>query len=169
MAGYSGTPLPRKLGIKDGHRVWVVQQPTGFRETLGTLPSEASVATTAAGSDPVDVILLFVREARDLVARLPGCRARLADDGGLWICWPKKASGVRTDVTDSVVRAAGLATGLVDNKVCAVDDTWSGLRFVVRLADRGKGNVQAARVRSRAVPSGSRPRARDSRGPSSRA
>ena len=127
MAGYSGTPLPRKLGIKDGARVRLAGAPQGFASTLG-------VVERARGE--ADVIVLFSHSAGELSRRFPPLRKALHPSGGLWVAWPKKASGVATDLTESVVREYGLKQGLVDNKVCAIDDTWSGLRFVVRLSDR---------------------------------
>ncbi len=135
MAGYSGTPLPRKLGIKPGHRVLLSGAPEGFEATLGELPPRARTARRAGGA-PYDLILLFADRGSTLDRRLGPLKARLRPDGGLWICWPKKSSGVPTDLADGAVRERGLAAGLVDNKVCAVDETWSGLRFVYRLADR---------------------------------
>jgi hypothetical protein len=136
-AGYSSTPLPRKLGIREGHRVLLVSGPDGFRDgTLVPLPLPVEVATTLRGTRPFDVIVCFVTHLRDLEERLTTLIPRLTPAGGLWLAWPKKTSGMETDLGDAVVRAAGLATGLVDNKVCAIDGTWSGLRFVVRLRDR---------------------------------
>ena len=137
MAGYSGTPLPKKLGIKDGHRVAVVGAPDDFEETLGPLPAVA-LQSGLAGSAPLDVIVLFVVRRADLEKRLPQVRKRMADNAGFWVAWPKKASGVATDMTEDVVRAVALPTGLVDNKVCAIDETWSGLRLVIRLTERAK-------------------------------
>lgn len=136
MAGYSGTPLVKKLGIKPGARVATVNAPATFATTLGDLPEETALATSLAGKKPFDVIVWFVLRRAILVERLDATRARLTPAGGLWIAWPKKASKVVTDVTEDVIRAVALPTGLVDNKVCAVDETWSGLRLVVRLAHR---------------------------------
>lgn len=140
MAGYSGTPLPTKLGIKPGTRLGLVGAPEGFAETLGDLPDDVSPRPVARDRKPFDVIVCFARSSNELARELPGLPARLAPAGGLWIAWPKKSakksSGLATDLTEAEVRARGLATGLVDNKVCAIDDTWSGLRFVVRVADR---------------------------------
>jgi hypothetical protein len=134
VAGYSGTPLPKKLGIKEGCRLALVNAPDDFALTLGELP--AGVAPRPMGRGTYDVIVLFAASARELARALPAARARLDPAGGLWVAWPKKSSGIRTDITETQVRDRGLDTGLVDNKVCAIDDTWSGLRFVVRLADR---------------------------------
>jgi hypothetical protein len=135
MAGYSGTPLPKKLGIKRGARVGLIRPPDGFPETLGELPEGARAEPVGRGRG-FDVIICFCRASKELAGDLPGLPARLAPAGGLWIAWPKKASGLATDLGEAEVRARGLGTGLVDNKVCAIDDTWSGLRFVVRLGDR---------------------------------
>jgi hypothetical protein len=133
-AGYSGTPLPRKLGIREGDRVALLRAPEDFGATLGPLPQGVRVLRRAAG--PLDVVVAFVSARADLERRLPRLAAAIRPAGGLWIAWPKRASGVPTDVTEDVVRAAGLAAGLVDNKVCAVDEVWSALRLVYRLRDR---------------------------------
>jgi hypothetical protein len=130
MAGYSGTPLPQKLGIKEGHRVVLLGAPAGF--ALGALPAAATVGKRLAGKELLDVIVAFVVRRADLVDRIAACRPRMQQAGGLWIAWPKKASGVATDITEHTVREVALPTGLVDNKVCAIDDTWSGLRLVIR-------------------------------------
>jgi hypothetical protein len=134
MAGYSGTPLPQKLGIKEGHRVALVGAPAGF--DLGILPAGAALQRGLAGRGqappPLDVIVTFVKRRADLAAQLDACRTRMAQSGGLWIAWPKRASGVATDVVEDAIREIALPTGLVDNKVCAIDDTWSGLRLVIR-------------------------------------
>ena len=135
QAGYSGTPLPTKLGIKPGHRVLLAAAPAGFE--LGPLPGvEVHHVPEQAGSAAYDVVLLFVTRRRDPLARLDGLRARLTPAGGLWVVWPKRASGVPSDLDENVLRDVVLPTGMVDNKVCAVDQTWSGLRFVVRLRHR---------------------------------
>jgi hypothetical protein len=135
MAGYSGTPLPKKLGIREGHHVAFLGAPASFEASLGAPPEGVTVRRSARGSHTVDVVVLFAKSKRDL-EKLPSAAAALAYDGGLWIAWPKKASGVVTDVTENLVRERGLAAGLVDNKVCAIDDTWSGLRLVYRVKDR---------------------------------
>ena len=135
MAGYSGTPLPKKLGLRPGARLGLVRAPDHFADTLGDLPDGVSAVRLARGTSRFDVIVCFARSSRELARDLPALPARLEPTGGLWIVWPKKG-GLATDLTEAEVRARGLATGLVDNKVCAIDDTWSGLRFVVRLADR---------------------------------
>ena len=133
--GYSGTPLPRKLGIKAGARVALIGAPDGFDSTLGELP-DGVVVRRRLGGAPFDVIVAFFSRRSLLERRLPELVAALDDAGGLWIAWPKRSSGVATDVTEGVVHTLGLATGLVDNKVCAVDQVWSGFRFVFRLRDR---------------------------------
>jgi hypothetical protein len=136
MAGYSGTPLAKKLGIKPGHEVALVRAPPGFEETLGDLPGNVRVREGLAGKAPLDVIVAFVSKRAELEGQLPSLRRRMAPACGLWIAWPKKASGVATDMTENAVREVALPTGLVDNKVCAIDDTWSGLRLVIRLEHR---------------------------------
>jgi hypothetical protein len=133
-AGYSGTPLPRKLGIKPSARVGLIGAPDGFDQLLDELPDGVAIRRRARG--PLDVILAFFTARAALERRFEALRGALETDGGLWIAWPKRASGVDTDLTENVVRELGLAVGLVDNKVCAIDETWSGLRFVYRLADR---------------------------------
>lgn len=135
-AGYSGTPLATKLGIKAGHRVALVAVPKDFELGRIIVPDNVSVVHSLRGNATTDVILVFCRNQRALDGYFPKARKRLAQSGGLWIAWPKKASGIQTDLSDSVVRQLGLDAGLVDNKVCAIDETWSGLRFVVRRKDR---------------------------------
>ena len=134
-AGYSGTPLARKLGIKTGARLALIGAPEGFDATLGDIPDDV-VVRRRLGREPFDVIVAFFSERSMLEGRLSGLAAALDPAGGLWIAWPKRASGVPTDLTDDVVRGLGLAAGLVDNKVCAIDPVWSGLRLVYRLRDR---------------------------------
>jgi hypothetical protein len=135
MSGYSGTPLPRKLGIKPGHRLLVLGAPERFEEeTLGVLPEGVEVRRRASGT--ADVIVAFYVRRAELGQRLPGLRERMEPTAGLWIAWPKRASGVATDLTEDVVRELALANTLVDNKVCAIDEIWSGLRLVIRLRDR---------------------------------
>jgi hypothetical protein len=133
MAGYSGTPLPKKIGIKDGDRVLLMDEPDNFRGLLGELPNGATVAN---GKGEVNVAILFSTSASDLNKRFGSISKRLAQNGMLWVAWPKKTSGVATTLNENVVRDIGLASGLVDTKVCAIDETWSGLRFVIRLKDR---------------------------------
>jgi hypothetical protein len=134
MAGYSGTPLPKKLGIGAGSRVTFVSAPADFIDSLQPPPIGVNILGLEDG--PFDVLVLFCRDRKALEAGFgPACLA-LKARGGLWVAWPKKSSGVATDLTEDLVRNFGLATGLVDNKVCAISEVWSGLRFVVRLEDR---------------------------------
>ena len=135
-AGYSGTPLPRKLGIGEGDEVALIGAPERFEDTLGDLPDVASMHTDLADDARYDVILAFVTQRSELEAELPRLRARMAPACGLWIAWPKRASRMPTDMTDQVVRDVALPTGLVDNKVCAIHETWSGLRLVIRRENR---------------------------------
>jgi hypothetical protein len=132
-AGYSGTPLPKKLGIKPGHKVLLIGEPEEF-DGLGDLPEDVAVGRTARG--PADVIVSFHTERADLAKRMPKLRAAMRPNAGLWIGWPKRASKVPTDLTEDVVRELALANTLVDNKVAALDEKWSGLRLVIRLRDR---------------------------------
>ena len=128
-AGYSGTPLPRKLGVKADSRVLLDGAPAGFG-------LEGVDAHTRAGAAPYDIVLLFAPDLARLARRWPSLAGRLTVAGRLWVCWPKRASGRQTDLSDNVVREYGLQQGLVDVKVCAVDETWSGIAFVRRLRDR---------------------------------
>ncbi len=130
MAGYSGTPLPRKLGIKPGHRVMCLGAPRDFPAILGPLPENVTLRRTARGQ--AELVLLFATSRADLRKRYPGAVRAMVDGGGLWIAWPKQASGVATDLTQDDVRRQGLDDGLVDYKICAIDATWSGLKFARR-------------------------------------
>jgi len=134
MAGYSGRPLVEKLGIKPHTRIAIVGAPRTYRRTLGKLP--AGVTVTASPRGVLPFIHFFTRSRNELESALPGLMKALKPDGALWISWPKKASGVDTDITEDVVRAVALAGGLVDVKVAAIDDVWSGLKLVRRLKDR---------------------------------
>jgi hypothetical protein len=131
VTGYSGTPLPAKLGIRAGSRVLLDGAPDDL-----PLAAPGVQPHRRAGREPYDVVLLFAPGAARLRARWTVLVPRLATAGRLWVCWPKKSSGVPTDLTEQEVRAFGLEQGLVDVKVCAVDATWSGLAFVRRLRDR---------------------------------
>jgi len=136
-AGYSGTPLPKKLGIKRGHRIRLIGTPEGFGDTLGALPEPVTIV--AADDDEVsalDLVLFFTDSEEVLRARFDRLAASLTPAGMLWIGWPKKASKVPTDLTEDVVRRIALERGMVDVKVCAIDPTWSGLKLVFRLVDR---------------------------------
>lgn len=134
MAGYSGTPLPQKLGIKAGHRLILLGAPEGFDATLGELPENVTVRTAARGT--ADVIVLFTTQRALLEARIDTLGASIFPDGAVWVAWPKKAPKVPTDMTEDVVREVCLPRGLVDNKVCTSDQTWSGLRVVHRVERR---------------------------------
>jgi hypothetical protein len=137
VAGYSGTPLPKKLGIKPASRLALVGAPDGFDETLGELPERVDVKASARG--PLDVIVFFTTSASELRRRFDKLAAALDPAGALWVAWPKKSSGVKTDLTENSVRDVALPKGLVDNKVCAIDDTWSGLQLVIRKENRPGG------------------------------
>lgn len=133
-AGYSGTPLVKKLGLKAGMRVCFLGEPKELLGLLGPLPDDVKLLSRP-GRD-MDYLHLFTRSARELERRLPGLIERLAPAGMIWVSWPKKASKVPTDVTEDVVRGCALANGIVDVKVCAVDEVWSGLKLVRRREDR---------------------------------
>lgn len=133
-AGYSGTPLAKKLGIKAGYRVGLLDVPDDFPELLAPLPPD--VVLLAQPRQPVDVVVAFATTGRALARFLDRAPRLLHADGGFWIGWPKKSSGMATELDFNAVQRAGLERGLVDNKVCAIDPTWSGLRFVVRREDR---------------------------------
>ena len=133
--------MPQKLGIKAGARLGLVRAPGGFERTLGELPIGVVTQEISAGrakAAELDVIVCFATTLKEVARDLPALRRRLHPAGGLWMAWPKKASGIATDVGENAIRQIGLGAGLVDNKVCAIDEVWSGLRFVVRLADRPK-------------------------------
>lgn len=130
-AGYSGTPLAKKLGIKDGSIVLPVSAPAHFPALLEPLPANVTFRKRAGGGG-IDVVVLFVVRRSELERRIDPLGAAIFPNGALWIGWPKRASGVATDMTEDVVRDVALPKGLVDNKVCAIDATWSGLRLVWR-------------------------------------
>ncbi|HZR58613.1 MAG TPA: DUF3052 family protein [Terriglobales bacterium] len=132
MAGYSGTPLPKKLGIKEQYRVAFIDMPADIKSEL----KEALAACKIAAKGPLDYVHLFVKSQADLEKTLVRFRPQLAPAGMIWVSWPKKSSGVETDVTENDVRRVGLAVGVVDVKVCAVNEIWSGLKFVIRVKDR---------------------------------
>ena len=137
-SGYSGTPLPTKLGIREGDVVCVINAPGSARELIAPLPPGA---TFGSSPDSAEVVVLFVTERRSLAEQIDGLGQAVFPDRSLWIAWPKRTSGVATDMTEDVVREVALPLGLVDNKVCAIDATWSGLRLVWRKELR----AQAAR------------------------
>jgi hypothetical protein len=134
MAGYSGTPLIQKIGIKPGHRIILRNHPASFIKDLGKLPEGTQTAERVSGN--ANVIVYFTERLAGLEKDFSRLAATLVSDGMLWIGWPKKASGRPTDLTEEIVRRVGLECGLVDVKVCAIDETWSGLKFVIRVKDR---------------------------------
>ena len=135
MAGYSGTPLVKKLGIKPGFNIAFAGAPPGYANELN-LPSHVSI--NARSEKPLDFAQLFVKSEKELKTKFSEYANRLKASGMLWVSWPKKSSGVSTDLSENIVRDIGLAAGLVDVKICAVDEVWSGLKFVFRLEDRAK-------------------------------
>jgi hypothetical protein len=139
MAGYSGTSLVKKLGIKEGFNAAFLNAPSDFAAELD-LPPEVKI--NSRSRNPLDFALLFVKSEKDLRQSFSEYAKRLKASGMLWVSWPKKSSGVTTDLSEGTVRAIGLAAGLVDVKICAVDEVWSGLKFVFRLKDRAKVKPQ---------------------------
>jgi hypothetical protein len=136
QAGYSDTPLPVKLGIGESDEVALIGAPEWLADLIESWPDVASVHTTLADDARYDVIVTFMTQRAELEDQLPRLQARMAPACGLWIAWPKRASKVPTDITDNVVREVALPTRLVDNKVCAIDQTWTGLRLVIRRENR---------------------------------
>ncbi|MFL5510687.1 MAG: DUF3052 domain-containing protein [Gemmatimonadaceae bacterium] len=130
--GYSGTPLVKKLGIKPDSRIQFIAAPRQFPALLGELPEGARVQRTGT----LDFAIVFVKKFSELTRQFAALRDRLETNGMLWVAWPKRTSGIETDLNENVVREHGLQCGLVDVKICAIDDTWSGLKFVRRLKDR---------------------------------
>lgn len=143
MAGYSGTPLLQKIGIKPGHRLLLRNDPPSFLDDLGRLPE--GVATTDRLSVKANVAVYFTDKMAALEKDFSGLARAIEPDGMLWVAWPKKASGKPTDLTEDVVRRVALERGLVDVKVCAIDEVWSGLKLVVRLKDRPSKKAAGAR------------------------
>jgi hypothetical protein len=135
MAGYSGTPLAKKLGFKEGFRAGLVNPPTGFPKELDPLPDDVEIIVGRLPKQ-LDLIILFTDSQRALKREFKNLARKLVQNGMLWIAWPKRASRIATDLSDNNVRQIGLEAGLVDVKVCAVNDIWSGLKFVYRLQDR---------------------------------
>ena len=135
MAGYSGTPLAKKLGFKQGFRTGLVSPPNGFQKELAPLPNDVSLSVGGLVK-PLDLIILFADSQKRLKTEFLKLARKLTQNGMLWIAWPKKASGVTTDLSENLIRDIGLGAGLVDVKVCAINDVWSGLKFVYRLEDR---------------------------------
>jgi len=135
-ADYSGTPLPVKLGIGEGDEVAVIGAPDQFEDLLGELPDVASFHSSLADDARYDVIVAFMTRRAELEDELPVLRSRMAPACGLWIAFPKQASKVPTDMSDHVIREIALPTGLVDNKICAIDQTWTAVRLVIRRENR---------------------------------
>jgi len=128
-AGYSGTPLAKKLSLRDGQRVWFDGMPDSVADEIGEYALDLTFAEPAKG---IDTAHIFVTERADLAAKLAALRQQVAPDGQVWVSWPKKAAKVSTDITEDTIREVALPLGFVDTKVCAVDDTWSGLKLVIR-------------------------------------
>jgi hypothetical protein len=143
MVGYSDTPLPKKLGIKPGFKIALPSIPPDVRKEIQTALANCKIARTR--KSPVDLVLHFVTTQKSLIASFPTWASRLTPAGMLWIAWPKKSSGMPTDLDENEIRKVGLAAGLVDVKVCAINEIWSGLKFVRRLGDRvHPANVKVA-------------------------
>jgi hypothetical protein len=140
MAGYSGTPLVQKLGIKEGTRMATVNAPDDFRANLGELP--LAVEWVNRVRPPLDLVVAFHTKRSTLNANWPALTSAVEPDGSIWIAWPKKASGITTDIDENILREDFLPSGWVDNKVCAIDDRWSGLRFVLRREQRPKNAAE---------------------------
>ena len=135
MAGYSGTPLAQKLGLKPGQRVALIGAPAGFRKLLEPLPAAVTFGAKVAKSS--DIVHVFTASSAELGRTLATCRKTLGPAASIWVSWPKKASKVPTDITEDTIRALALPLGFVDIKVCAVDEVWSGLKLVLRKELRG--------------------------------
>ena len=136
MAGYSGTPLLKKLGIKEGHAVYVVSPPADYMKLLGELPQSARVIKRWSGAP--DIIHLFSADRKELLRLLSEWRKKMPQNGMIWVSWPKKASKIPSTITEDVIREIALPIGLVDVKVCAIDEVWSGLKLVIRVTEREK-------------------------------
>jgi hypothetical protein len=133
MAGYSSTPLAKKLGIKTGYKISLINQPDHYFNLFTDFPEDVTIVTNQT---KVDLIHFFTKEEKQLQKEIQKLRSRIEPNGMIWISWPKKASGVATDITEDVIRNIALKNGLVDIKVCAVDETWSGLKLVIPVKDR---------------------------------
>ncbi|HEY4271865.1 MAG TPA: DUF3052 domain-containing protein [Candidatus Udaeobacter sp.] len=136
MAGYSGTPLPQKLGIKPGLTVVTINAPTNYRQLLDPIPGSVTLSNRLKPDS--SFVHVFVRKRSELAKRLPLLREKITDTGTVWVSWPKKSAGVPTDVTEDLIRALALPLGFVDVKVCAIDEIWSGLKLMVRRENRQK-------------------------------
>ena len=134
MAGYSETPLPQKLGIKSSMNVVTINAPTNYRRLLGTIPENVTFSDRLKADS--SFVHVFTKKSSELKKTLSVLREKIADTGTVWVSWPKKSSGVRADVTEDVIRAVALPLGFVDVKVCAIDETWSGLKLMVRKENR---------------------------------
>ncbi len=134
MAGYSGTPLPRKLGIKPGLMVVTINAPANYRRLLGQIPDSVTFSNRVTANSMF--VHLFTTKRSELERRLSILRDKISDNGAIWVSWPKKSSGISTDVTEDVIREIALPLGFVDIKVCAVDETWSGLKLMIRRENR---------------------------------
>ena len=152
-AGYSGTPLPKRLGVKPGATLVLVGAPADFAATLGELPDGARIRRDARARG--ERVVLFAGSRAELAKRFPAAARAVADGGSLWLAWPKKSSGVTTDITEDTIRQIALPMGLVDVKVCAVDDTWSGLKLVIR-KDRRAAHRATGESGPGALPEGRR-------------
>lgn len=138
VTGYSGTPLANKLGIKAGFHVWTAGAPSGLVDLLAPLPADVSLMK---GNQPeADLAIVFGTTRSEIEARFAAAMERIGPDGAIWVAWPKRSSGISTELTEDTMRELFLPTGMVDNKVCAIDRTWSGLRFVVRKENRAGWN-----------------------------
>src|SRR5215470_14865861 len=136
MAGYSGTPLPQKLGIKPGLTVITINAPTNYRRLIGAISEGVTFAERLKPDS--SFVHVFTKKRSELEKTLSVLREKIADTGTVWVSWPKKSAGVPTDVTEDVVRDVALPLGFVDVKVCAIDETWSGLKLMVRRENRRK-------------------------------
>ena len=136
MAGYSGTPLPRKLGLKENQRIAFINAPDNFEALVGAIPPTTLLLKKLTA--PIDLVVLFVDREKALAKEFPKIAKKLSPNGMIWVAWPKKSSGIPTDLMFERVQRIGLDVGLVDVKICAIDEVWSGLKFVIRLQDRKK-------------------------------
>jgi hypothetical protein len=138
MAGYSGTPLVKKIGIKPDHRVAVVDSPNGFAKELGPMPEGAKFVSAYGAAKPgtLDVVILFLKSRASMEKQLPKLKTKITQAGMIWAAWPKKACGIETDLNENIIRDTAIALGLVDIKVCAINEIWSGLKLVIPVKDR---------------------------------
>lgn len=146
MAGNSGTPLAKKLGIQEGSKLYVVQPPKDYLKVIAPVPNGVKVASRMSGD--IDIVHVFSAQKSQLLQALRVCLDKLKPNGAIWVSWPKKASKVTTDITEDTIRAIALPMGLVDIKVCAVDEVWSGLKLVIRKENRKPAAVARARTKS---------------------